>query len=214
MTDEEKLAHLKKLCAADAWYSRLMAPFVSTGADGVPWSVASNGRMLFAWRGRLEGVETRRDAPHIPQDWIAGALAAPDATTAEALRDWAGDPVYPSTQDCIACNGTGKVTSLHRCNCESCDADDEITIDCLDCDGDKKTLVEDVRLGRIGSTAVDRNYFAMLLDGITGPVRCDIGDGKFEQLRMCGDDWIALVMGRTEAPDEAAPVFEVERASW
>lgn len=199
MTDEARFAHLKRLCSAER--SALALPFLVTH-DGESWSIATDGKMLFAWRGKLGGVEERNDAPKIPHEWIAKALLASGATTAEALRAWAGAATFPSMQDCTACGGTGTAIEHHTCNCEYCEADDETTVDCADCDGVKKVMTDDVRPGVIGGTGVDRNFFAMLLDGVDGSVCVDPGDGEYAQVRMHGDDWFAIVMPRKLQPAE------------
>lgn len=203
MTNEDKIAHLKKLCSFyPQWNAALGAPFLFAAADGESWSMASDGRMLFAWRGKLDGVEERKGAPKIPQDWIAGALAASKEVAADALRAWAGAATFPAMKACPECKGTGVVE--HFCECHLCEEPEE---DCVECDGRKQLLTEDIRPGVIGGAGVDRNFFAMVLDGIEGTVHIDTGKDEYDQIRMSGVDWFAIVMPRRLEPEEieAAP---------
>lgn len=189
MDDKAKLAHLKMLCSTER--AGLSAPFLVT-LDGESWSMASNGKMLFAWSGKVDGVEPRGDAPKVTREWITKVLSSPHAMTAEELRAWSGAAIPPSLQDCGACKGTGKAMVRHRCNCEHCEVEQETEIDCPNCDGGK-VLIESVRYGVIGQSVVNRNYLAMLLNGISGDMYVDVGVDKYDPVKMRGDGWFALL---------------------
>lgn len=84
-----------------------------------------------------------------------------------AFKQWAGVPVWSEETACRLCRGR------RRAECPDCAYDGDICsmehgtdglVPCPECDGKGKYDVFPSRLGKIGDTAYNRNYFACLLE--------------------------------------------------
>ena len=203
MTNEEKLAHLNRLCCLDASRVDLAAPFRVDGQHA--WSCATDGKWMFAWRGELVSADKM---PVVKRDhaakWLRAAVSADVVVSTAKLREYCGDVTFPRIGMCPDCNGAGIV------QCE--DEDEE---ECWDCEGEKTRLIDvPTRHGVLFGTPFNLARIACLLDGLEDEmvwIRV-VPSTKLDdqQLQMHGADWIALLMPMRlhDFEIEAAPVFE------
>lgn len=205
MTNEEKMAHLNRLCCLDTARVDLAAPFRVEGQHA--WTCATDGKWMFAWRGDFVADDKlgslKRD--HATK-WLRAAAGADVVVPMAKLREFCGDVTYPRVGMCPDCNGAGIV------QCE--DEDEE---ECWDCEGEKTRLIDlPTRHGVFFGVPFNLARIACLLDGLEDEavwIRVARGERlEDQQLQIHGADWIALLMPLSlhEYEIDEAPVFETK----
>lgn len=179
----DKIEMLKRNCDGDR--PHMANPFV-VDVDGEKWTAATDGYMLLAFAGVIDEVF---DAPSRTQKMssmmasVSGLLA--NARRASRVLDLAslqravGAPVFPRTETCSVCDGSGHACSCGECECEHC-VEGSVHHGALP------------RKGYLLDRLCDFNRVACLLDGLSGPAFIEASGDL--PLFFAGAGWLAVLM--------------------
>jgi hypothetical protein len=200
---ENKLELLTRICALRDERPIVAKPFV-VDVDRQQWTVATDGRMLLAFEGTLDGIAghaNKQNARYVAS-LICDANSASTPCDLDKMRAFAGAPEHPHEFVCESCDGTGKVCSCGECKCQ-------------DCVAGKAYNEPEQRDGYIDGRFCDLNLVARLLEGITGAARIRVAAGDTAPLYWSGDGWCAALMPRQDLnPDKECPRWKSDaRAS-
>ena len=165
------------------------------------WSVATDGRMLLAVQGAT-------DLSSPDEKWLVRLVSilalepvagGPELlTSAEALREWAGDVVVPPMVPCEDCGGSG------RWECPTCDFQHP----CVGCGSTGKVRQrKDDRPGLIVGVCVDLDRLSRLTSLVAGPCKVETvtntlpKDGATTTLRLLGEGWVGFLATMTPNAD-------------
>jgi hypothetical protein len=177
---------LQRNCHTGPDRNDLGKPFL-VEASGQPWTIATDGFMMFAAKGTVGEPQTASagsslaDLPKIVER--ATAARAVELSTASLLAV-AGHPLRDFYSTCITCRGTGDA-----CSCGECE--------CPDCEGGQRYSRTPVRKGFICERLCDLNRVACLLTGVDGPVFTEGREQWSDPARplyFSGDGWCGVVM--------------------
>lgn len=170
--------------------------------DGQPWSVGTDGHMLLAVKGVVDGVvpPNQKTLDGVSKVLRGQLSVSPQGEVSiEKLVEFCGPAQRTTVETCTECDGEGSLCSCGECKCDEC-VDGEI----ITAPEPRRALV----CGRL----IDLNLLAVLLSDRAGMARVVIegdADGSTPPLALAGDDWIALLMPLRKFGLEAdAPRFE------
>lgn len=183
---------LHKFCRKGG-ISFFLEPWWFTANDGCTWSAATNGYVMVAIKGRVDGLRKAdgKDTKKLVK-LLATVADDPKPVSLPDLKVWLGPPEWPHTETiiCPKCHGTGTV------ECSECGQD----TDC-ECDGGKveQTSSPMEREGLLFGALINRNRLVQALEHLDGPATVGTGGGKF--IIVYGSDWrvclVTMDVGKT-----------------
>jgi hypothetical protein len=208
---------LQKFCTRDILRPELLKPFCLTHQGG-PWTAATEGWILLAVKGHLEGSQDQpKIAAHTAQllDKLRTRFhsSPPVRVSLDVLKQWAGPAEWTITHhECKSCDNTGQITckccegigraegTCDHCACEihfDCHCEDGM-VDCDNCDGKGQWDEPPARRpGLLFGIFLDRNLLARAIEPLQGnEVSMSIPSDKHQALAIQDDSraWLILVM--------------------